>query len=215
MKLSRRGRCRGRARGADRARRMPVVRVRPRRRGRHGGRRHCAKSVCPAQCARGIPACRRRHSHVLLAVGRLLAEHVLHGGVPRRAGRGRRQGSARVAPPPAGGIAAHARRAEPGRGEGRVRHAAAGRTRAGLVGRQQHRQLHRPGGGSVRRGRRLRVHRIVCAVDCGQVVNPAGSRTADRERHRHRTERGAQGRRSRSNAAAWCRAISKRIESSA
>ena len=43
-------------------------------------------------------------------------------------------------------------------------------------------------------GGKLKVHRVVCAVDCGRVVNPGNPRAADAERHRVRTGGGAEGR---------------------
>ena len=43
-------------------------------------------------------------------------------------------------------------------------------------------------------GGKLKVHRVVCAVDCGRVVNPGDSGAADSERHCVRTGGGAQGR---------------------
>ena len=42
--------------------------------------------------------------------------------------------------------------------------------------------------------RTLTIHRVVCAVDCGHVVNPAILTAADCERHQHGTHGGAEGR---------------------
>ena len=75
-------------------------------RGRH--RRHRLRH--PAH-AGGLSRRGCRNSGELLALGGLLAEYLLRRKLPGRNGRRRRQGSGRSAPPPAGQIAAHARRA--------------------------------------------------------------------------------------------------------
>ena len=120
-------------------------------------------------------AARRRHSGQLLALGGLLAEHVLHRVLPRRAGRGGRKGSGGIPPPSAGELArACCGVLESGRRESRLGQAAAGRARPRRRGGRT------TSAASTRRWPRfrwtsgkLRVHRVVCAVDCGQVVNPA------------------------------------------
>ena len=109
----------------------------------------------------------------LLALGGLLAEYLLRGKLPRRDGGGRRQGSGGGAPPPAGQIAAPARRAElAAEKSGWGKPPAAGRARGVSLVNNIGSFTAQVAEVSVTGGK-VKVHRVVCAVDCGHVVNPA------------------------------------------
>jgi isoquinoline 1-oxidoreductase beta subunit len=118
------------------------------------GRRCGGYRLRGAEHPRRISQPGRAPPDALLAIGRLLTEHVLHRMFPRRAGRARRQGSARRASSFARGAAADAWRARAGSEDGRLGHTAACGPRARTFGREQHRQLHGAGRRGLDRGQR-------------------------------------------------------------
>ncbi|VTM20254.1 oxidoreductase [Pseudomonas aeruginosa] len=116
-----------------------------------------------------------RRTGPVVAGGRQLAHGLRGGGVHRRGGAGRRQGSLPVPPRPAGRAAAPARRARTGRGKGGWDRPSRCPPGAGAVSRVTEAfktfvaQVVEV---SVDKDGKLKVERVVCAVDCGIPINP-------------------------------------------
>ena len=144
------------------------------RRAAHRRRRHRRYAVRHSQYSGGLAQRGPRHPGKLLAQCGLLAEYVLSRVVPRRNRRGRRQRSAGVTPAPAGQLAAPEGSIGTGRREVRLGQAApCGAWRAvfplSTISVATRCRLPKPPW-----RRQVKVHRVVCAVDCGHVVNPPG-----------------------------------------
>ena len=172
--VRRRAGCRWLAARTLQPHRLPAVRRRAQRLSRTGVEGIAGHAVRDSATCWWIITPSSRDPGELLAVGGLLAEHLLRGKLPRRDGGGGQQGSGGGAPPAAGEIAAHARCA--GTGGRKVR---LGQAACRPDARAAFRVVNNIGSFtaqvaevSVTRGK-LKVHRVVCAVDCGRVVNPA------------------------------------------
>ena len=138
------------------------------------GRRGLALREGHAEPSRRSALAEESDPGALVALGRPHAHGLRGGDVRRRAGARGETGSARVPAHAPQGAPAPPRGPQSGRGEGRLGQAAA----RGALSRARRprivRQLRGRGRGGLGREGQIRVHRVVCAIDCGICINPAG-----------------------------------------
>ena len=121
----------------------------------------------------GVHAQEHPRAGDVLALGRLLAERLLHGELHRRTGARGRSGRLQVPPRPAGAPVRLPRRARQDRREERLGQTARpGRGRGIAIHECYDTIIGQVAEVTVSKKGEVRVDRVVAAVDCGHVVNP-------------------------------------------